>query len=59
MSDGGEMGGEKGERARGRSLTSGAVIKGCFLISSPAAYKIELCFSAYKLELWLTELWFA
>ena len=51
MSDGGEMGGEKGERARGRSLTSGAVIKGCFLISSPAAYKIELCFSAYKLEL--------
>lgn len=47
------------ERAQDTSPTSGAVIKGFFLISSPAAYKIELCFSAYKQELWLSELWFA
>ena len=32
------------ERAQDTSPTSGAVIKGFFLISSPAAYKIEFCF---------------
>jgi len=48
--EGTEMGKIK-ERAQDASPTSGAVIKGFFLISSPAAYKIELCFSAYKWEL--------
>ena len=48
--EGTEMGKIK-ERAQDTSPTSGAVIKGFFLISSPAAYKIELCFSAYKWEL--------
>lgn len=47
------------EQEQDTSPTSGAVIKGFFLISSPAAYTIDLCFSAYKRELWLSELWFA
>lgn len=37
---------EQGEWTWDESPMSGAVIKGFFLISSPAAYKIELCFSS-------------
>lgn len=55
MGDGWIEGGEVGENKVCEHETGlprqVLVIKGCFFISRPAACKIELCLSAYKLEL--------